>query len=307
MKSRIPRIIIGIIVFIFVSLIGGGYYFSSLVITPKVKGYDETYQLEIKRKRFTEAYFKSLPKEEVFIDSPGGYKIHAIYIPKLQSKKTIIFIHGHTFSLMGSFKYLDIFRKRGFNCLLIDNRFHGKSGGENSTFGYHERYDLKALVDWILAKTGKNSHVGFHGESLGSCICLMHAAIDNRAAFYILDGPIADLKELMETRLYEDFGLPGFPLIPMASLVSKLRGGMLLSEVSPIKIINQIKSPIFFIHGGADNYVPNKHSKRLYSAYTGKKKIWLCPGAGHSKSVIVNRSEYDRQVGDFLNEIGLSQ
>ncbi len=157
-------------------LFASGYYFSGMVITPKVWNYEKTYRNELKFKRFTEHYYTSLTKEGCFIDLPYGYKLHAIYIPK-GSNKTIIFIHGHTYTLMGDIKYLEIFRSLGFNALLIDSRFHGKSGGFNTTFGKYEKYDVKACVDWVSRTTGNNSIIGIHGESME----MAHNHIINRA------------------------------------------------------------------------------------------------------------------------------
>lgn len=302
MKKRLIIAIITITFSIITLLSIAGYYFSSMVITPKVWNYDETYRNELKFKRFTEQYYTSLPKEEFFIASPNGYSLHAMYIPK-GSNKTIIFIHGHTYTLMGEIKYLEIFRSLGFNALLFDSRFHGKSGGSNTTFGKYEKYDVKACVDWLNQKHGAKSIIGLHGESMGSAICLLYAALDTRCSFYIVDGAMADLQELLSYRLKKDFGLPAFPLLHAASVMSRLRGAMLFSEISPISVVNNIKAPVFFIHGGDDTDIPVEHAKRLYDTYTGTKKIWICPGATHSKSIVVNREEYERQVKEFLKTI----
>ncbi|MEW6527354.1 MAG: alpha/beta hydrolase [Spirochaetota bacterium] len=301
MKKRIVWLI-SIVIVILSVLFAAGYYFSSMVITPKVWDYEETYRNELKFKRFTEHYYANLPKEEFFIDSPNGYKLLVMYIPK-GSNKTIIFIHGHTYTLMGDVKYLEIFRSLGFNALLFDSRFHGKSGGPNTTFGKYEKYDVKACVDWVSKKTGENSIIGIHGESMGSAICLLYAAIDERCSFFIVDGAMADLSELLAYRLKKDFSLPAFPLLYSASIISRLRGAMFFSEISPVTIINNSKSPIFFIHGGDDTDIPVEHAQRLYNTYTGIKRIWICPGATHSKSIVVNRKEYEKQVKDFLRMI----
>ncbi|MBN1534697.1 MAG: alpha/beta hydrolase [Spirochaetes bacterium] len=307
MNKATRAITAGIIVVLTVIALvaGAGYYFSGLLITPRVKGYDETYRIEISNKRFTEEFFRSLPMEEVFIQSPHGFPLHAVFIPERDSRKTVIFVHGHTFTLMGAIKYVELFRRRGFNCLLVDNRYHGKSGGPNSTFGFYERDDLAAWMDWILARTGAGSVIGFHGESLGSAICLMHAINDGRAAFYVLDGATADLEDLLAHKLKMDFGLPAFPLMNAASLVSKLRGAMFFEEVSPIRGIGKIKSPVLLIHGAADTFIPPDHSRRLYRGLRTKKMIWLCPGAEHSRSVLVDRAIYDRKIGEFFTMTGI--
>ncbi len=279
------------------------YYISGKILHPEVKDYDQTLRIELENKRFTKDYYDSLSREELYIQSPSGYTLHGIYIPGNDSNKTIIFVHGRTYSLMGSYKYVELFRKRGFNVLLVDARYHGKSGGENSTFGYFERYDINAWVDWVSERTGTDTLIGFHGESLGSVIGLMHMPIDNRMAFYILDSPMADLSTTLAHSLKTDFGLPAFPLIPLTSLMSKIRAGMFFEDVSPIQFIGDVKTPVFFIHGANDSYSPVENSHHLFSAHPGPKKLWVCPNAGHTQCVIANRPAYDQQLGEFLESI----
>jgi fermentation-respiration switch protein FrsA (DUF1100 family) len=272
-----------------------------MVIWPTVNSYDETFRTEIKFKRFSEEWFRSLPKEEFFIASPNGYDLHAVYIPAPgRSDKTIIFVHGHRFSLMGDYKYLTMFRKRGYNALLFDSRYHGKSGGENTTFGVYEKKDLEACVDWVMRRNGPDSLVGVHGESMGSAVCVMHAAKDQRPAFYILDGCMADLSRLLEYRLWHTYRLPPQPIVDAASIVSKLRGGIFFGDVSPILEIKKAGAAFLFIHGEKDNEIPPLNSEHLYQECRGMKKIWICPGAGHSKSIFIQPDEYDRRVGEFL-------
>ncbi|NMB66207.1 MAG: prolyl oligopeptidase family serine peptidase [Spirochaetes bacterium] len=78
---------------------------------------------------------------------------------------------------------------------------------------------------------------------------------------------------------------------------------MFFSEISPVTIINNIKAPILFIHGDNDTDIPVEHARRLYNTYTGIKRIWICPGATHSKSIVVNSEEYKKQVKEFLHAI----
>ncbi|MCX7678303.1 MAG: alpha/beta hydrolase [Spirochaetes bacterium] len=280
-----------------------GWYFSGLVIKPKIKSYEETYRIELSKGRIIEETFKSLPFEVVFIQSPHGYKLHALYLASHNSKKTIIFAHGFSFSLLGSVKYMDIFRQLGFNILMYDHRHHGKSGGDDVTFGYFEADDLKAVVSWALEKLGGSGLVGVHGESIGAAIALQHAAIDNRVAFYISDGSFTSLPELLKYRLKSDFNLPPFPLYYVASFFSKLRAGFFFHEISPINSLQKATAPIFFIHGGADTYIPTEMGQRLFNTYSGKKAIYICPGAKHSESFWTNKKEYEKKIREFLKTV----
>jgi len=136
-------------------------------------------------------------------------------------------------------------------------------------------------------------------------VALQHAAIDGRAAFYISDGSFTTLGELLKFRLKSDFGLPAFPLYHAASLLARLRAGYFFGDISPIAVLASAKAPILFIHGGADTYIPTEMGRRLHDSYGGRNRLYICPGATHSASFWTDKAEYDRQVGDFLNWIGI--
>ncbi len=301
--KKLLTIIGGIVITGIIIFAAAGWYFSGLVVNPRIKTYDETYQIEISKGRINKTQFESLPFEDVYIDSPHGYRLHALYLAAANSRKTIIFAHGFSFSLLGSVKYMDIFRRLGFNVLMYDHRHHGKSGGDNVTFGYREADDLKAVVSFALAKLGGQGIIGIHGESIGAAVALQHAAIDSRAAFYISDGSFTTLPELLKFRLKADFGLPAFPLYHIASLFARLRAGFFFEDIAPIEAIEHAQAPILFIHGGADTYIPTEMGKRFFDAYRGKKALYICPGAKHSESFWTDKKEYEKRVKEFVTSL----
>lgn len=259
--------------------------------------------MEVSSGYINEEHFNKFNKEEIYINSEYGYKLHGLYFPNGDSKKTIIICHGFTYTLYGSIKYMDIFYKKGYNVLVYDNRYHGISGGVNCTFGYYEKYDLKSFVDWVIERNGEESYIGTHGESMGAAIVLLHGAIDNRLAFIIADCPYQSVREQFKYRLKTEYRLPSFPVLNISSLITKLKIKAFYKDISPLSIIDKIKTPILFIHGDSDKYIPYSHSVNLYNKKNGPKMLYLAKGADHAKSYCVDKEEYEKKVNEFLDGI----
>jgi len=236
------------------------------------------------------------------IPSIFGYPLYGLFFPIAGSTKTMILCHGYTYNLYGSVKFLCLFLARGYNVLIYDHRYHGRSGGRFTTFGFYEKDDLKACVDWVLAKIGEESLVGTHGESLGAGVVLQHAAIDPRIAFAIADSGYSDLERLLKLRMHEDFHLPVFPVFPLADLVGRLRCGIEISEVSPIRMLKNVETAILLIHGVNDTLIPCQMSMELFDQRPQSRRLYLVPGARHAETYVVDQTAYTQHLDAFLED-----
>ncbi|GCD10670.1 alpha/beta hydrolase [Clostridium tagluense] len=299
------KILFFISILIIVTIIIVGWHFSSIIIAPKVAKYNYTYDYEVEKGKIKVEVFNNLEKQEVYLDSNYGYKIHGFFFPNKDSKKIIILCHGITWSLYGSVKYMDMFLKRGFSVFIYDHRNHGLSGGKNTSYGYYEKYDLKKCTDWIFDKLGKDTIVGLHGESMGAGIALQNIAIDPRIVFCIDDCGYSDAQELFKYRLEKDYNIKKMPLVKLASIISKIRVGWKFKDVSPITTLRSVEIPILFIHGEQDDYVPTFMCNQMYSVKKGYKEIYIAPSAGHAAAYWKNKDEYEKRVDGFLKAINI--
>ncbi|MCX7884009.1 MAG: alpha/beta hydrolase [Caloramator sp.] len=298
--------ILGVLLILLLLTVFAGYYFSNIVIFPKTIPYDETYKRCIEKNIFDEKQFKNLEKEEIYIDSPFGYKLHGIFFPNNDAKKVMILCHGITWSLNGSIKYMEMFLKRGFAVLIYDHRNHGLSGGTDTSFGFYEKYDLKACIDWVEKKFGKGTIIGLHGESMGSGVLLETIAIDDRITFAIEDCGYCDLEELLKHRLSREYHIKYFPMVKLASFVTKIRKGWKFSDVSALKHISKVNIPMMFIHGELDDYVPTYMSKKMYDMKKGSNDLlYIAPNAAHAQAYLCNMKEYEEKVDSFLKNINV--
>lgn len=274
-----------------------------IVIYPKKKSYEKGYIDQIKRLNL-EDYYNYLPKEEIILKSTYGYNIRGLFIPNSNSKKCIIICHGITANLNYSVKYIKPFYSRGYSVFIYDHRNHGLSGGNYTSMGYYEKYDLKTCVDFIFNKLGADTTLGVLGESMGAGTVLQYCAIDNRASFCIEDCGYSDVFDLFKYRLKEDYKINFPPLMYMANLMMKIKYGWTFKAASPIKYIKDIEIPILFIHGDKDDYVPTYMVYDLYNAKSkGFKDIYVAKNAKHAEAFLIDPVKYDEIIDNFLKNL----
>jgi len=195
---------------------------------PRKFSYEKSYLIEVENGRLNEAEWNGWEKHEINFHSPNGYDLSGTWLPLTGSRKTVILLHGFPYTRIGMIKYIPVFRSRGFNVLTYDQRFFGRSGGASTSYGYFEKHDLKAALDWVLEQTGMDSLVGTMGESMGGATVLQHGAIDPRPAFVIADSCYADLREAMLIRLRDQYHLPAFPIMDFGARLLSIFGGFTL-------------------------------------------------------------------------------
>ena len=310
-KKKGPKIIINIIILLFIVVNLGGLYAGN-VFYKKAFNIDTKKnidQFEANKEYFNVQRFNSLQRDEVSVTSTkNNYQLYGTYIknPKA-SKDTIILVHGLGGSRWSVFKYADIYLDRGFNILIYDSRNHGDSGGKDVTYGYFEKYDLDRWVNWLYTKN-KGGIIGVHGESMGAATALLHSESNEtkkRVSFYISDSSYSDLEELFRIKLKEDFNiktkLAANVLMFYSDKVNKFRNQFYFKEASPINIIQQVSTPILFIHGVSDTFIPKAMSEELYNKKSSSKELYIAENSNHVQAYINNQEEYKEKIYKFLD------
>ncbi len=275
-----------------------GAYMNYQTMNPKTWSHKDAFKYEIDNELFKIDEYDSYKKEVVSVKSDFGYNLYGEFYDN-GSDKTIILCHGYGYNLMGSVKYIKMFRDLGFNTLLYDHRYHGESGGKSVTFGFLEKRDLVKWVDWVVGRIPKGI-IGTHGVSMGGATIIEHAAIDDRVSFIIADCPYEDVLKEVKYITRKDYRIPTFIAVYISSFYSLIRGGGLYSQTSPIKVINTFQTPILLIHGKEDKYILPSHSVNLYNKRFNNKELYLVENAKHAKAFQVDKEEYTNRVYSFL-------
>lgn len=298
-------IIVSLIVFL---LLLATYILSNVILKPRVKSPEVIYQREIESGRIVPDFYDKMEKTKVQIPSRYGYPLSAVVLENETTKRVenrqrvAVLCHGYTYGKLGAIVYAQILMELGFTAIIYDHRNHGESGKKHTTMGFYEKYDLETVIDWCYANFGREIRLITHGESMGAATVLNYLAIKDNVALTIADCGYSDLKSLLKHQMKTIFHIPPVIFMPLANLCLKLRAGFWIKEVSPMEGVKNSKTPILFIHGDEDTYVPYEMSIHMHEECLVPNELYLAKGAIHANSVVVDYDQYKRVVSNFIKK-----
>lgn len=199
------------------------------------------------------------PHQDLYLTSDDGLKLHGTWFPNQDAKKIVICFHGYTSQGMNDFVGLsDYFLRNGFAMLLVDERAHGMSEGEQIGFGCLDRHDAMGWIRKVIEICGEDVEILLHGISMGGATVLMTAGLELPAQVKALvsDCGFTSPKYVFTHVLHTMYHLPAFPMIQIASLVNQKRAGYGLDDCNAAREVGKAKIPVSLIHGDADTFVP---------------------------------------------------
>lgn len=211
--------------------------------------------------------------------------------------------HGYVGEPTDMAKYAYHFYERGYNVLTPTARAHER----NVDTGYIQMgwQDSKDLVGWVedLVAEDPEAQIVLFGVSMGGAEVMMASGWDlpENVRCIIEDCGYTSVWDEFALQLDDVFGLPTFPLLNAADLVTELRAGYGFTEASAVDQLHNASVPMLFIHGDADDFVPFSMLEEVYDACASEDKEKLVvEGAGHADSASTDPELYWSTVDDFV-------
>lgn len=239
-----------------------------------------------------------------YITSSDNLKLHSYQIKnETSSDKWVITVHGYTSEGINMSSYAKKYYDNGYNVLIPDLRAHGLSEGDYIGMGWDDRLDIISWINYILNED-PNAEIILHGVSMGAATVLMTSGeeIPSNVKAIVADCGYTSVWDEFAYQLDDLFSLPEFPILNVSSIVAKIRAGYFLGEASSIDQVKKSKTPILYIHGDQDDFVPYYMMEELYNATSSEKEMLTIKGAEHAKASEVDPETYWTSVNNFINK-----
>jgi hypothetical protein len=190
---------------------------------------------------------------------------------------------------------------------MMDARAHGESGGDKSTYGALEIFDVQCIVK-SLQSSETELHFFALGESMGAAVALQSGALVPEIDGVVAEGAFRDLHEV--TFDYAGLQQSVFlgktlfrPTALAADWIAQRGIDARFEDISPQKAVASRRFPILLICGASDRKIPCRHSQAIYNTAIGERELWIVPQAGHEKAIVTDPEEFKRRVLDFFESV----
>ncbi len=187
-----------------------------------------------------------------------------------------------------------------FSAFLFDFRGRGESGGERSSEGDREQWDTLGAVDYVAGRGIPLERIGLLGFSLGASVSILVAAQEPRIPAVVSDSGFSDYLMDLSHLYVGPVRLPAWYGV-FVVLAGRLFFKSDLSLVRPIQVVDQVESPIYFIHGENDPIVSAAESSELHEARDNREdRLWMVRNAEHVNVYRKHPEEYIARFASFF-------
>lgn len=225
-----------------------------------------------------------VPQEDVIIPTRDGLNLRAWWTPVEGSREVVLLVHGYMMNRSEPAAMAVWFWKRRASTLLVDLRAHGTSPGKRSGFGWAERQDVIACLEWIR-QTQPEARIVVWGSSMGAAAATYALAEDRtNVVGLMLDSAYGRLIAAV-SGWWRFIG--GKHLATLLCLTPYLSRPFLdfnpfaLSVTETMPRLGEL--PVLILHGQADNLATPDQAQANADAAQRATLVWF-PGCRHSEA-----------------------
>ena len=243
-------------------------------------------------------------KDYEILDFQGNLLKLSFIEPNIENRPTeimpcVLYLHENSGSRVQGLNMKLHLLKRNINICAFDFAGSGLSEGKYISLGYHEKKQVRNVVDFLERLPGMGN-IGIWGRSMGAATTLLYTPTDKRIKCIVVDSPFSDFRKLAKEICQNNITVPGLLIEGAISIIGSTvynKNGM---DINDIKAINSVKKcyvPSIFIHAEDDTFVKYKHSELLFQNYAGDIKKLKGVSGGHNG---IRPWKLLEEVGEFF-------
>ena len=323
-KEKILKIIIAILLILILLGVGLteviGNYFVNYAIARSGAGGDRKISQESTRevlgedekiienntkiaKENSEKWSEAIQQKQVEVKANDNITLRGTeYLNQEETNKWAIILHGYRSNPSSVLTIGEHFSEKGYNVLIPSMRACADSEGEYVGMGWLDKEDLKCWINLIIEEN-KNAEIILHGSSMGAATVLMASGDELPANVknIIADSGYTSVWDIFASEAKARFNLPEFPVLNMFQIVANRKAKYDIKEASSLEQVKKSKTPILFIHGDKDDFVPEYMCEKLYDATNCKKEKIIIHGAGHTDGKYREPEKYYNTIFDWIS------
>lgn len=236
-----------------------------------------------------------------------GVRLHGWFLRREDQSRVVVVMHGYRGEKSDVLGMSTALWRAGFSVLLFDFRGRGRSGPAAITMGLWETADLAAALDWVSGRVPA-ARIGLLGFSMGGAVAILGGS-DERVRAIVADSVFGSQREVLahaaarDARRFLGGWIPGGAFLPAMEWWHRRGGKPGFDEIAPGRALAALEgTPILFIHGTRDHWIPLDHARRLVEAAPPPSESWIVDGALHCGAYFMDRSGYCTRVAAFFEK-----
>jgi pimeloyl-ACP methyl ester carboxylesterase len=196
------------------------------------------------------------------------------------TKKRLLILHGNGGNALSRTYLLDGFETTGdWDFYLLEYSGYGWRGENPNQIGILD--SAEAALQQLMAENKTPVYIA--GESLGTGVaCLLAGKMPRAVRGLFLITPYTATVDVAAGR---------YPIFPVRFLMK--------DQYQAAAALREYSGPVAILLAGNDYIVPTRFGQALFDGYSGPKKLWIQPDAGHNSLNFDPKAKMWREIAEF--------
>lgn len=254
---------------------------------------------------FDDGWWETHAGQSLSVIARDGLRLSGTWFRQAEnsSKKAALLLHGYSADGHMMQSFAQIYWERGYDLFIPDARAHGKSEGTLIGMGWLDRLDELLWLQEIIARMGDDAQIVMHGVSMGGATVCMTCGetLPPQVKCAVSDCAYTSVEDEFGHLLGMMFHLPRQPMLSAANLAARLHGCYDFKDASALRQVAKTQTPILFVHGDEDTFVPFSMLQRLYDAAPASlREMRVISGANHGQALAHSPEDYIASLDAWL-------